>query len=478
MRFYFLSQLVLFNVLMASFVAAAAATVVLGNVAVAVSLTRGRVGVGLALSREVVYRSTVVAVLGLYLLAVGVLAWVLNDLGLQQQIFWGSIAIFVTALVLAAGLLSEAVRWRIKGFIAANFYRSKYDYRVQWMNLTKRLGSRVSVDELAPELLAAVVETVGTTRGVLYLLDPRDSRYHASVAIGVARPTEPLEPMASPELLLGEGSLSIPLRWRTEVIGYMAIGPERTGRDYSIEDREFLATVAEQAAGTIVTARLAETLAQSREFEAFHKVTSFVVHDLKNAISSLALLSDNALKNFDDAEFQRDAIKTLSKTVDRMKALLGRLRTAPAAGAQRLEQVDLAAVAAHGLELIGDRGRGSAVVKDLGPAGPVTADREALARVAENLGTNALDALASDGVVTVKTYTDGPWAVLSVSDTGCGISEDFLRHALFTPFRSTKKGGWGIGLYQCRAIIEAHRGTIEVASKEGEGTTFWVRLPL
>ena len=96
----------------------------------------------------------------------------------------------------------------------------------------------------------------------------------------------------------------------------------------------------------------------------------------------------------------------------------------------------------------------------------------------QNLVTNALDALAGDGVVTVKTYSDGGWAVLSVSDTGCGIPEDFLRSGLFTPFRSTKKGGWGIGLYQCKAVVEAHRGTIEVASKEGTGTTFWVRLPL
>ena len=53
--------------------------------------------------------------------------------------------------------------------------------------------------------------------------------------------------------------------------------------------------MAEQAAGAIVTARLSETLAQAREFEAFHRLTSFVIHDLKNSISALSLLSQNAL---------------------------------------------------------------------------------------------------------------------------------------------------------------------------------------
>lgn len=269
----------------------------------------------------------------------------------------------------------------------------------------------------------------------------------------------------------------VPLPWRSELIGFMALGTERSGRPYGFEDFEFLATVAEQAAGAIATAQLAEALTRSREFEAFHRLTSFVVHDLKNSISALSLMSDNALKNFDDPEFQRDAIKTVSRTVDRIKALLERLRMGPETGTQRLETTDLAIVAAEGLDMVGAHARGS-LVKELGPARPVTVDREALARVTQNLVSNAFDALDGDGVVTVKTYTDGESAVLSVSDTGCGIPEDFLRTALFTPFRSTKKGGWGIGLYQCKAIVEAHRGTIEVASKEGAGTTFLVRLPM
>jgi signal transduction histidine kinase len=105
-------------------------------------------------------------------------------------------------------------------------------------------------------------------------------------------------------------------------------------------------------------------------------------------------------------------------------------------------------------------------------------DPEALLRVIQNLVTNTIEAVEGDGVVTVKTYTEPGWVVVSVADTGCGIPEEFVQKSLFAPFRSTKKGGWGIGLYQTKTVIEAHGGRIDVATKEGQGTTFWVRLPL
>jgi len=82
------------------------------------------------------------------------------------------------------------------------------------------------------------------------------------------------------------------------------------------------------------------------------------------------------------------------------------------------------------------------------------------------------------GTVGIRTYREGPWAVLTVSDTGRGIEESFRRHALFRPFRTTKPKGLGIGLFQCRAIVEAHSGRIEAESGNGKGTTFTVRLPI
>ncbi|HXH81543.1 MAG TPA: ATP-binding protein, partial [Candidatus Tectomicrobia bacterium] len=269
----------------------------------------------------------------------------------------------------------------------------------------------------------------------------------------------------------------VPLRWRGTLTGAMLLGPERTGRPYTLEDLEFLATVAEQAAGAIVTARLSETAAQSREFEAFTRLTSFVIHDLKNSVSALSMLAQNALTNFDDREFQQDAIRTLSRTVERMRGLLARLSASPEPAPLRLEPVDLSSLALDATTPLVGR-RDVRLVRELPAVPQVLGDREALGRVVQNLVTNAVEALdGHGGEVAVRTAADAGHVTLAVSDTGCGIPEHFLRTSLFSPFKSTKKGGWGIGLYQSKAIVEAHGGDIHVTSTQGEGTTFVVRLP-
>src|SRR2546421_5225985 len=176
-RFYFLSQIVLFNVVMANYLVTGVATLIVGDVVIAAALMRDRLGVELTVSRQVMYRSVVAGTLGMYLLAVGVLGWLLDRLGVAEELFVGSLVVFVSALGLAAVLLSENVRWRVKGFLARHFYRSKYDYRQEWVNFTTRLSSLVTIDELAPQLLTAVVETVDARVGVLYLRDEADDRY-------------------------------------------------------------------------------------------------------------------------------------------------------------------------------------------------------------------------------------------------------------------------------------------------------------
>ena len=226
----------------------------------------------------------------------------------------------------------------------------------------------------------------------------------------------------------------------------------------------------------IATARLSESLAQAREFEAFHRLTSFVIHDLKNSISALSMLSDNALRHFDDPEFQRDAVRTLGRTVDRMKGLLGRLSSSPDAAHLQRGPVDLAALALEASVPLAKNPK-IELVQQLAPLPPLSADAGALLRVIENLVSNAVQALEGPGTITLKTYESGGCAVLAVADTGCGMSEEFMRKSLFSPFRTTKKHGWGIGLYQTKGIVEAHGGTIEVSSKEGAGTTFYVGLP-
>jgi putative PEP-CTERM system histidine kinase len=498
LRFYVLSQVLLFNALFATQVKMTCAAVFIGNLVLAVPIARDQLrGARLSVSRQMLYRSTVVGILGIYLFAVAVVSSLLTYLAIPEETFWASMVVFVSALGLAALLLSDRLRWRLQRFIALHFYRSKYDYRHQWVAFTKRLGSLLTAEEIGPALAQAVTQAVGTLTGAVYL-ETDDARYRLRGTAGPAAFASVLEanhPLAnhlraadgplplSAELLASvngassaDSAVAVPLRWRTGLLGFIVLGPQRDGREYGIEDFEFLTTIAEQAGGSIATARLSEAVAHAREMETFDRLSAAVIHDIKNAVSALALLSRNAASNLDDPEFQRDTITTLVRTVDRMKRLLGRL-SSPVDAMLRADQVDLHAVVREAVVPLSGHER-IHLVCDVHPVGEIAGDRDALLRVVENLLTNAMESIEGRGIITVRLAEQSGAAVLTITDTGCGMSEEFRQRFLFSPFRSTKKAGWGIGLYQTKQVIERHYGEISVESVEGHGTTFTVTLPI
>lgn len=90
---------------------------------------------------------------------------------------------------------------------------------------------------------------------------------------------------------------------------------------------------------------------------------------------------------------------------------------------------------------------------------------------------NAADAASGKSLINVSSGMNGDRAYVRVEDDGCGMAEEFIATSLFKPFKSTKKKGLGIGLYQCKQIVEAHCGSIEVQSAPGKGSVFTVFLP-
>jgi signal transduction histidine kinase len=223
--------------------------------------------------------------------------------------------------------------------------------------------------------------------------------------------------------------------------------------------------------------RLSETGGPPRAIETADRSTA-VVHDIKNSVSALSLLARNAASNFADPEFQRDAIATLSRTVDRMRGLLVKLSSPEAEPAPlRVEPIDLQELILEATTPLVAAGKGR-FVRRLHPVPAVYGDRDALLRVVENLTTNATEAIDHEGTVTVTLAEDEGHAIISVTDTGPGIPEEYRQRHLFYPFRSTKKNGWGVGLYHTKQAVERQSGEILVESVEGHGTTFIVKLPV
>jgi putative PEP-CTERM system histidine kinase len=223
--------------------------------------------------------------------------------------------------------------------------------------------------------------------------------------------------------------------------------------------------------------RLAAEVARAKELEAFRTMSAFFVHDLKNAAASLNLMLENLPVHFDDPAFRQDALRAVGNTAARIGDMIARLSTLRQQTQLARVHSDLNQLVVEALDSVNGMS-GVKVVKDLQPLPGIVADREQVQSVVANLVLNARDAVGSGGCIRVTTERRGERVVLSVVDNGCGMTREFLQHSLFRPFQSTKKKGLGIGLFQARAIVQAHGGGMQVRSEVGKGTTFLVSFPV
>jgi len=209
---------------------------------------------------------------------------------------------------------------------------------------------------------------------------------------------------------------------------------------------------------------------------AIAKVSSFVVHDLKNVAYTFSLMLENAEKYIGEEEFQRDLLKSIKGSVEKMNGLIMKLKALPKAEAPRTEAVDLARVAQETVRTFSGLRPGVSLVCDT-LAAPMRGSAAEVGKVLLNLVINAADAVGESGDIRVSTGTQDGKVFLRVADTGVGMSDYVVKNHLFKPFRTTKEGGLGIGLYQCSQIAESHGGSIEVESHMGKGSTFTVYFP-
>jgi hypothetical protein len=245
-----------------------------------------------------------------------------------------------------------------------------------------------------------------------------------------------------------------------------------------VDDKDLLAAVAAHAAAMITNAQLAQDSAEGRELQVLARLSAFVAHDLKNSVGMLSLVAENAPHHIHEPEFQADAIRTLTDVTGRMQKLVATLGTSKNRSAERTIRANLAAAVETWLHDIKPQVPSRITLETrLEPTPDVAMDAEQVRGVLHNLVLNAIEAIADEGGITVETRADAGWAVLAVTDTGRGMSTDFVRDRLFRMFQTTKPRGLGIGLYQCRHIVRALGGELTAESQEGVGTRMTVRLP-
>ncbi len=481
-----------------------------GELLIAFSLLRHRLlQVDVFISRYVVYRSLTFVVVGGYLVALGALGEVVRWFGFQFDLATTLLLGTIGATGVALLLLSDAVRRRIQAFLHTHFFSHKYDYRTEWMEFTRRLSRVGSVSEIAMQTLNRIIEVMWVRRAAVYVQDAspagmtlayqvefedlpkrldltdatrealhREARRLASAA-GADDPADLGNSLS--RSVFGETPVGylVPVLAHDALTGLLVVGPELSGKPFGRDDRDLLVAVAAQAGALIVNERLSQAASEGRELQAMARVATFVVHDLKNAASTLAMLTDNAKLYLHKPEFQADMVRTVEDVVARMRKLLATLSSPATRIDVRVRPTSLGPAVEDWVREIAPQVPSRIKLETrIGPTPEVLIDLEQFRSVAQNLLLNAIEAIPDQGTILIKTEAAEGFAVFTVSDTGRGMSPDFVLHRLFRPFQTTKVRGLGIGLYQCRQIVQQFGGNLTVESEEGKGTCMIVRLPI
>jgi putative PEP-CTERM system histidine kinase len=285
-----------------------------------------------------------------------------------------------------------------------------------------------------------------------------------------------------PEVALPDWLLAFPRAWlvvplllQGRLVAFVVLQEARSAVKLNWEVLDLLKVAGTQAASYLAQQEADNALMLARQFDSFNRLSTFVVHDLKNLVAQLSLMTANAEKHADNPEFQRDMMETVNLSVQKMKLMLQKLsRTA---SPERAQPQDLGQLLAQAVALkAAFEPKPQLQVAAAGVR--VLAEAERLERVLGHLIQNAIEATPRDGQVTVRLAQAGDMVQVEVADTGAGMSEEFIRERLFKPFDSTKSAGMGNGACESREYIHQLGGTLQVRSAPEQGTTFTVSLPL
>lgn len=456
------------------------------------------------LSRNAVFHSTALLVSGAFLLAVAGAGYIVRFLGGE----WGRALqielLFAAAVLITLVATSGRFRSRLKVFLSKHFFSYRYDYREEWLRFTRTLSTESPVHGTHERAIMSLADLVESPGGALWLADERNA-FVPATRLNMARVESVLAPGSSlvnflertgwvivasevvdhpsryPDLTLPEwisglpnGWLIVPLSTGVQLIGFVVLLIPRTPIEVDWEVRDLLKAAARAAAAYLQQIRVTEALLESRKFDAFNRMSAFVVHDLKNLVAQLTLLLRNAERHQGNPEFQRDMLGTVDHVVSRMNRLMLQLRTGttPVENARPVElgpivrRVCKAKAASPG-----------AIQLELTEGVHALGHEDRLEHVIGHLVQNALDATINGGTVSVGVGMDDRYACIVVTDTGVGMTAEFQRDRLFKPFETTKTSGMGIGVYESQQYVAGVGGRMSIESEEANGTRVRVMLP-
>jgi putative PEP-CTERM system histidine kinase len=455
-------------------------------------------------SREVVFYSSMLLISGVYLLLLAIAGYVINYFGGA----WGDVIsiafVILGGSVLAALLVTDKLRREVKVFITKHFFANKYDYRVEWLKSIEQLEIGES-DDYYHTATHIICSSLNIEQGALVkkvAIDKFQCLYQQNFTL---EQNDLQELMAVDEfcqqhgwiidvreLALVEDSypnltldvkafsekhidIIVPVFMNKSVYGFflLATPPEQGVLNW--EDRDLLFSISKQLSNYLSLNEANESLAESKQFDAFNRMSAFLVHDLKNIQAQLALINSNAKRHRDNPAFVDDVFETVESATTRLDKVLTQLRNKQVAESAK-KNIDIKSVI---MKVIEQRNvQLPKINAQLTLERMISIDEDTFSSVLNHLLQNAQEATNEDGWVKINAEIVTNDLHLSIIDNGSGMSADFIANRLFKPFDTTKgNAGMGIGVYEARQFIESVNGTMQVTSRENEGSHFKIVIP-
>jgi putative PEP-CTERM system histidine kinase len=467
-------------------------------------------GVEIYISRDIVMHSTLLMVAGGYLFVMAMLGYAVKYLGGE----WGAtiqvVLIALSLALLATLFLSMSFRTKIKVFITKHFFANQFDYRHEWLKLTHCLNTKESDENVYATALRGLTQAIdyqtgcfiqvknGELKVVANIEKPNLNEDEQSVLLEFSEffktknwivDIEELrtQPYVYEELKVNHGLLNgvsfqlvVPIYDDEEFWGMVVMqGSDNTSKKLNWELRDYLTAVNAQISNFLFHHKAAQELAENAQFAAFTRMSAFIVHDLKNVLAQIDLILSNAEQHKDNPEFIADTFETLQHTKARMDKMLHQLteKNASQDGSDSLVSLSECIKQVVEQRCASYLPAPSVLVSS---ETQVVLDKDKLSNVIYHLVSNAQQATSDDGKVDIgiELSIDERYMLINIVDTGCGMSEDFIRTRLFKPFDTTKgNAGMGIGAFDAKAYLEKIGGQLLVQSKQQQGTTFTLRIP-
>src|SRR6185295_10390942 len=345
-QIYQASQVLLFPVGQSEHVLVSGLVTVLSLSLIAYGLVRNQlreVLVNAYVSQQALLGSVTFIVIGAYLLTVGTAGEWLRQTDQSIGVGLSVVVVFAALVGLAIAVFSKTVRAEVRRFLTRNFYRSKYDYRAQWLQVTEAFQQATNTEVIMDRLLDVLIKTFATTTIAIWSFREADRRFCLVRSMTAGKETVPIE-LSHPvimqlmekdeAMLIKEGvdpfaalgaTLCFPIRAQGRLKAFVMLGKQLHGEAYGTDECDLLHGISHHVGALLSHASLTEERQASAELEALHRFSVFCFHDLKNLAARLSLVAQNAENHGQDPAFQESAMRTVMDTANKMTALMSKL---------------------------------------------------------------------------------------------------------------------------------------------------------